>query len=61
VNCGLKRGGVLAPDRKRNPAPPCPRKSLRQRAHIGCFTPAYLLIAGEEMLLIAARATRRNY
>jgi hypothetical protein len=48
--------------RKRVTSRGCPRKSFRKRAHIGCFAPADLAIAGEEMLVVAARKlARRNY
>jgi sarcosine oxidase gamma subunit len=33
----------------------CPRKSFRQRIHVGCFAPDDFILVGEEMLLVAAR------
>ena len=61
MSSGLKCVAAAIRARKRVLSRACPRKSFRKRAHIGCFAPADLAIAGEEMLLVAARKlARRN-
>lgn len=62
MSCRFRRAVAVIRARKGQTTRACQGKSFRQRAEIGCCSPVDPVIAGEEMLVIAARRmARRGY